>query len=39
MCAVKDCNFEGVTFEDWGKRENDKVVYQLFCKYHRRNNA
>ena len=36
MCSIRNCNFEGITWEDRGKRENDKVVYQLFCKYHRR---
>ena len=34
MCAIKNCNFEGVTFVDFGKRENNYVVFELVCKYH-----
>jgi hypothetical protein len=34
MCAVEDCNLEGVAFKDFGKREDIKTVYEWVCKYH-----
>ena len=35
MCAVKDCDFAGIAFKDFGRREDNKIVYQLVCKYHK----
>jgi hypothetical protein len=35
MCCIRDCDFEGVAFQDFGIRENGRIVYQPVCKYHK----